>query len=432
MDVVESARGMLEDLSLCDHCLGRQFALLLTGTTNDERGRALKLALGMQGHSEIEGDPSLLRNVARSGEKLASNVLQREGQGVEEESCGLCGGLMDHLDAWTDLVEEKLEGYEFDGFLVGTRVPEDLVAREEEFWTRHGASFVEPLKRELNREVGRRLEERLGVDADLENPDVSVLLKPEEQEVGVDPNPVYFYGRYEKLERGIPQTEWPCRVCEGEGCMRCDGTGKLYDESVEALMEPHFLEATGGERGVLHGCGREDVDALMKGSGRPFVYEVKEPVKRRVDTGGLEDAINQESGGKIRVSNLGRVNRDAVEEVKSARPDKTYRVVVSGSFTEEKLKEALSEIRGEVVQQTPRRVAHRRADRERSREVKEVDLVGIDDGEAVLEITGEAGLYVKELVHGDSGRTRPNLSEALASDVECSKLDVLDVGYRRD
>ncbi|MBS1264002.1 MAG: tRNA pseudouridine synthase Pus10 [Methanonatronarchaeales archaeon] len=433
METLQSAREMLEQSPLCDHCLGRQFAMLLTGTTNDARGRALKRSLGAQGHVELRGgDPSLLEAVAASGEPLSEKVLEREGVTVEEEVCTLCGGLFTNLDRWADLAESELSGYGFDTFLVGTRTPGDLVRREEAFWTEHGARHAEPLKGELNREVGRRLEERSGARADLKNPDVVALLDPEEQAVEVQSNPLYVYGRYRKLVRGIPQTEWPCHVCGGEGCMRCDGTGMLYETSVEGLVSPPFVEAAGGTASVFHGCGREDVDALMLGAGRPFVLEVKEPSRRDLDLEGLETLVNDGAEGRVEVSRLAFAESGSVEEVKSARPDKTYRVRVRGDFSEEKLKEALSRIRGEIVQQTPTRVSHRRAERARERTVKETRLMGLENGEAVVEIRGEAGLYVKELVHGDSGRTEPSLRGLVGSEVECVELDVTGVEYERD
>jgi tRNA pseudouridine synthase 10 len=41
----------------------------------------------------------------------------------------------------------------------------------------------------------------------------------------------------------------------------------------------------------------------------------------------------------------------------------------------------------------------------------------------------DGGLYIKELVSGDGGRTKPNLSELLGTEVEAEvkELDVMDV-----
>lgn len=433
MEILNTARTILEESPLCDHCLGRQFATLLTGTTNDERGRALKTALGMQGHTEaLEGDDDLLRAVARSGHDLANNVMKRRGGALDEETCSLCGGLFRHLDGWADLAASNLANYEFDTFLVGTKMPSDLTRKEEEFWTRHGAAHSEQLKSELNREVGRRLENRLDAVAELKAPDIVALLDPETQEVEIQSNPLYVYGRYRKLARGIPQTEWPCHVCNGRGCMRCDGTGYLYDESVEGFVAPTLVEAADGAEGVFHGCGREDIDALMLGTGRPFVLEVKEPRRRNLDLAALQNDINTSSNGKVEVELKGFVGSRAVEEIKTTRPDKTYRARIRGEFEKENLKDALKGIKGEIVQRTPTRVSHRRADRSRTRSVRNARLIRMDDGDAVVEVEGEAGLYIKELVNSDSGGTQPSITELVGTQVECVELDVLDVKYERE
>ena len=54
-------------------------------------------------------------------------------------------------------------------------------------------------------------------------------------------------------------------------------------ESVEELLSEPILEATNGWQAKFHGAGREDIDVLMLGSGRPFVLEIKEPKIRKIN-----------------------------------------------------------------------------------------------------------------------------------------------------
>jgi tRNA pseudouridine synthase 10 len=44
-----------------------------------------------------------------------------------------------------------------------------------------------------------------------------------------------------------------------------------------------------------------------------------------------------------------------------------------------------------------------------------------------LQITGESGLYIKELISGDEGRTEPNISELLDNKVKKISLDVIKI-----
>jgi tRNA pseudouridine synthase 10 len=45
---------------------------------------------------------------------------------------------------------------------------------------------------------------------------------------------------------------------------------------------------------------------------------------------------------------------------------------------------------------------------------------------------GDSGLYIKELISGDGGRTRPSLAESLGVDAVVEELDVINVGEESD
>lgn len=46
---------------------------------------------------------------------------------------------------------------------------------------------------------------------------------------------------------------------------------------------------------------------------------------------------------------------------------------------------------------------------------------------AILTLTSDAGTYIKEFVHGDHGRTQPNLGTLLNCKVDILQLDVADI-----
>ncbi|KAA0002525.1 MAG: hypothetical protein FE043_04055 [Thermoplasmata archaeon] len=48
--------------------------------------------------------------------------------------------------------------------------------------------------------------------------------------------------------------------------------------------------------------------------------------------------------------------------------------------------------------------------------------------EAVIVVKAESGTYIKELVTGDGGRTKPSLSELAGCAIEVKKLDVINIG----
>lgn len=412
MTIIDTARKILPEGPICDHCLGRQFAKLSTGLSNDRRGAAMKLVLSM--HAGAEKDNELQDELARSSGEI---------------KCWVCNNLFLGIDPWVDRCIRALSDYEYNNFLVGTKVTGLLAENEEILWAESGTMFAEPLKTELNREVGKRIEKLTGKKANLKKPQLVVLLDLENDTVDVEINSLYIYGRYCKLIRGIPQTRWPCRECGGKGCQRCDNTGKMYPESVDELIKPHLLAAAHCADTAFHGAGREDIDALMLGDGRPFVVEAKRPHTRSLDLSALEAAINRGAEGKISVHGLKFVESETVEQLKSMKVDKVYRMKIAHNTTEEKLKSSINVLSETLIKQkTPTRVLHRRADLERIRKVHSVELESYNGNTAVLVINCEGGLYVKELVSGDGGRTIPSVASLTGSEAKVIELEVIKVG----
>ena len=416
---------------ICDNCLGRQFAMLSTGLTNAERGRSIKTVLVMQAASADE--VGLLEELAPS---FRSARLKLGRKDEEDARCSVCLGEMrsENLGRWADRAAEALQDWEYTTFLVGTKMSGLLAENEELLLADGGSTHAEPFKSELNREVGKLVAAKTGKQVELKKPDVVVHLNLGKSEVELQVASIYIYGRYRKLIRGIPQTRWPCRVCKGKGCERCEGTGRMYRESVDALIKPAVMEAALAEDTTFHGAGREDIDARMLGTGRPFIVEAVRPKRRTIDLDNLREEINRQAAGKVEVGELETVSGDLVEKIKEAAFEKTYQAFVrlGSEVPEEKLKSVLKELVGLIDQRTPTRVSHRRADKFRARNVYSADLTEVSGRSIRVTIRGDSGLYIKELISGDGGRTKPSLAESLGVDAVVEELDVINVGGESD
>jgi tRNA pseudouridine synthase 10 len=408
MELDEQVGKILAYGEICDHCLGRFFGKRSHGLSNGERGRGLRVT-----HA------------------IRANIPYTPHEGP----CWICHDLFSDIGTWAARVVEAMSGIEHATFLVGTKVPPLMAESEELVWSDLGLTGPEPLKSEVNREVGKAVSAITGKTADLSHPDVVAILDLAGGTVELEITPLFFRGRYRKLERGIPQTRWPCRVCHGAGCERCGFTGKMYPDSVEELIGRTAVEVFQAADAVLHGAGREDIDARMLGSGRPFVMEMVAPRRRTPDLAALEEAVNRNAAGRVGISIEGWSTRGEVETLKSEKAHKKYRisVEVEGGIARNELEEALDRLKGAVVcQRTPARVVHRRADRIRERRVIDARVAGQEDGRFFLDVVGEAGLYVKELVSGDGGRTRPSLAGLVGRPARVIQLDVLEVEGSRE
>jgi tRNA pseudouridine synthase 10 len=430
-NILATAKKILTLGPICDSCLGRQFAMLSTGLTNVERGRAIKTVMAMEA-SAVDDKAQL--------EELAPNFRSARlklGRKDEEDSrCSVCLGEMrpESLGKWADRAAQALQEWEYNTFLVGTKMSGLLAENEELLLADGGSTHAEPLKSELNREVGKLVAAKTGKQVDLKNPDVVVHLNLDKGEIELQVASIFIYGRYRKLIRGIPQTRWPCRVCKGDGCPRCAGTGRMYQESVDELIRPAVVEAAHASDTTFHGAGREDIDARMLGTGRPFIVEAVRPKRRTIDLTSLQEEINKQAAGKVEVGKLEMVGGDQVEKIKDAAFEKTYQALVrlKSEVPEEKLKLVLKELVGSIDQRTPTRVSHRRADKLRVRNVYSADLNEVLGRSIRITIRGDSGLYIKELISGDGGRTLPNLAHSLGVDAVVEELDVINVGGESD
>jgi len=440
MGILRKALEMLEKHPLCDHCLGRQFALLGHGLENDERGKALKLTIVLKAHVMFESRHrqavKALQILTTNGfSKPAQELLEKNKKPVSFESCPktcfLCEDKFRNAESLAGKALELLADYEYSNFLVGVELPLRTEEREDEFKAEFEVTYSENMRNEFGRLVGKRIAEGNAKPVEFLNPEIVVLVNPFTEEVRLQVNALFVAGRYRKLVRGIPQSKWFCTSCRGKGCKKCGGTGKMYPESVEEIIGKPLLDATSGSKSSFHASGREDIDARMLGSGRPFVIEIAQPRKRFLDLAKLRTEVNVFGKDKVQVSKLRFASKDMVRKLKKGEStQKEYRVLVEFEdeivvkdlrTIEKKLKEVT------ISQKTPTRVLHRRADLMREKYIYDVNVRKLAPKKAELRIRCQGGLYVKELVHGDEGRTTPNVSEILNNKAKPLKLDVLKV-----
>ena len=179
---IDKARELAR-MGLCDHCIGRQFAKLGERLTDEERGRMLRAALEEKGEHYAEAD-----------------------------ICPLCEDIFDMVPRFAEAVAEKVNTVQSENFLVGCRVDPELTEKL-------GLSeTAEPLKTELNREIGKVALPMINRRVEFKEPEVVACIDTRFADVTLDCAPLFIAGRYNKYSREIPQTRWPCRVCHGKGC----------------------------------------------------------------------------------------------------------------------------------------------------------------------------------------------------------------------
>jgi tRNA pseudouridine synthase 10 len=396
---VQKRSDLIHSYHLCDHCIGR----LCTRREKDETFKDAGKRYRMQ-NTELKEVPL--------------------------HECELCEGLLSELGDFLHLVERSISGYEFDTFLVGCHVDEDILANEQKIHQEFDLTEAALVKQEINEYIGIHLENEPVCTVDFKNPDIMIIIDTQFNAVSLQIKSLYLYGRYNKFERGLPQTKWFCRQCHGKGCRYCQYTGKLYENSVEEYIARPAVKLTKAEDETFHGAGREDIDVRMLGRGRPFVLEIKNPQKRSISLEELSYEIEKNSEGSVIVNSLRNTDISDVARIKEAHFQKVYVVKIHASapIQKEKLKKVALSLQGTTInQQTPTRVEKRRAKKVRRRKIYRCTVIDVDETMASLEIESESGTYIKELITGDCGKTQPNISQLLGYACEVETLDVKEV-----
>lgn len=260
--------------------------------------------------------------------------------------------------------------------------------------------------------------------------------------------PIYLGGRYLKLSRELPQTPW---------CIR---NVKMAETSIQEIMFHEIVKLfkipeRDAERHLkLLSAGREDVDVRCLGNGRPFAVEVSDPIfipnEKQLD----ETCLSISSSKQITIKSMKIIPKNDLTLLKSGEESKTkvYEALcIKLSHSEyDKVENQDQPVtvsqkdidninsytnvtdgscRVLLQQKTPIRVLHRRSLHTRPRKIIDVEarLVPGRPQLFVVHLRTEAGTYIKEWVHGDLGRTKPSLVDAIKAQVDILALDVCAV-----
>lgn len=207
-----------------------------------------------------------------------------------------------------------------------------------------------------------------------------------------------------------------------------------YNKVVKKVFHLSFFHRVKEDSITFMSSGREDVDVRCLGDGRPFVLEIPNSAKVSLDE---ESAINMErnvnKSGKVSIRDLQLVKREELYHIKSGEEDKKkiYRAlcIVQEDVGAEILKSLNIEKGFEIQQWTPLRVLHRRSLIQRPRMVHSIvpHLIEGSKNQIALDIITQAGTYIKELVHGEFGRTEPSISSIIGKEIDIVALDVMNI-----
>ncbi|MEM3926736.1 MAG: tRNA pseudouridine(54/55) synthase Pus10 [Desulfurococcaceae archaeon] len=427
--VIELAEKILSEYPLCDHCLGRLFSRYGLDMSNKNRGISIKTLLSMKIHYDYvnnrQRDIEYIHTLASNGGgPLISLYKKIVGNNIEQKKCYICKGILSEK-LFEDIAIEianRLRELDISTFIIGVSMDKSILEREFEIHVKYNVlNTSESIKNEIKREIGKKVRDLMNLQPDFNKPDIVIIINFDRDfnhQISLQINPIFLKGYYWKLARNISHVPW-----------FLSGGNKKYLLSIQEFIEKNVKDLYKADEVIIHASGREDVDARMLGSGRPLVIEIKNPKIRQIDLDELNKKLHSDL---VRVLVNGIASRKDIEFLKeyAKYKRKIYRVVVYSNkdVSQEDLKKIEEQFINKVVKQrTPLRILRRKKDRERTRKVYSVKTIQLSSKVFEALIYCDGGLYVKELVHCDEGRTTPCFGDVINSLVIPLELDVIKI-----
>jgi len=344
--------------------------------------------------------------------------MQREGaelgqfERVEDPLCSVCGGIFLGIQEAAETAVRQVKRYQFENFSVGMTLPTGIQEKEDELRSTLKLKGKETVKTHTARLFGEIVSLKLRKPIERLRPDLTFLVNMSNRSVGISARPLIFYGRYSK-PKGVFQRREACPHCSGSGCKKCRNTGFKRRPSVEAYIRKKLDAFTGAERIIFTWIGSEDSQSRVFPPGRPFVVELKNPVKRTVP----KRFVHRFRGGQVAVSG-GRILPAKPTGLPRFR-FKTEAFCRAQSYFDDGL---LSELKKSF------RMVPVRFDRPHNRPTTKMVYSAIASRKGknlVVEAVLEGGLPVKRFVSGEL--VSPSVSEVLKTEVRCRTFDICEV-----
>lgn len=242
------------------------------------------------------------------------------------------------------------------------------------------------------------------------NPDMTVLVNLVSGEIDLNPKPLFVYGRYLKMTRGLPQKHRKYAALLKEG-------------SIEQILAQRLTESFNAKGAKFTWVGGESTESLVLGSGRPFYAEIIEPKLRHID----ESEIFKEKDKGVILKEM-----MIMDEKPKKSPNFKVKVSAHVKFDEEVDEERFNILK-ERLQNSEVKVVPLRK-KAFMKKIYDFNLERINGKEAKIMFECDGGLNIKRFISGsdsDVGKDlleiSPSVSEIIGIKANCDTFDILDV-----
>lgn len=394
-EIIITAMNLLKNYPLCDRCLGRQFAKLGIGYSNADRGKSIKMVLLMDIHEKIRNETiekekvdDILINMGPISYNFYRSLFGKE---PTYKNCYLCGDILDKfINDASEKILNKMKQDNIKKFLIGVKVNQNIISKEENLKSTFKISYGESIKNELKREIGKRIQQlNQESKADFYSPEAIYEVSFPYLDLREQIVSLLVYGKYKKIKRGI---------------------SIIGPRSKNSILED-VIKSFNAEEVVVHVPDRDESEFRTLGKGSSIIFEIKRSKKETIDISMIE--------GHSSIINVNKIERKRgqLNSLFNKNYPKIYRVLI---LCEDKIEdesiEKLNNTNNISIQQKINR-------RDIKGVVREIKCYKITNNIIECLISLDQKLYIKEFINGN--KTSPNISSILEKSCDVIDADLL-------
>lgn len=181
----------------------------------------------------------------------------------------------------------------------------------------------------------------------------------------------------------------------------------------------------------FHSAGREGVDVLVVGTGRPFVLEVEDPRHRIADISQIATLIEAAASGRVEVNDLAFATSDMVGFVSQRPFRQRFRLTLEFDVPVEKesFHDAVFGLDGAPIRRHIRgeELAGGQRPHDVVRTLLAVDGTWEDERSGTVAFELESGIDPESIATGNGGTVEPSLTDGLETDVTVTEVAIVAV-----
>jgi tRNA pseudouridine synthase 10 len=365
-----AAQKILNEYDLCDYCLGRLYAKKLNLTSNQKLGQKI--------HKKLK---------------------------AKSTKCYICKNIFDNLHFYVTKMREISSDYEFQTFLVGSKLKPSILDRDDHIRSQFRLKGIDGIKTNITRELAKQFSRKTKRQGQQIEPDITLTVDFKTDSYQIQSRPIFVSGRYTKTSRNMPQKQKPCDNCLGKGCVSCNHHGISEFDSVEGVLSKHFFEKFGAMQVKITWIGGEDSTSLVLGSGRPFFAKLTNPKKHNLK------AAKKITLGKITIHQMQKINKIPINPVSFVSKTRLYITT-----------EAPIQDLPKLLQLKKSTIAiYEKSGKRAEKTIHDINYKMDSEKSFYLLMTVDGGVPLKRFVSGEN--VFPNVSDVLNNKCRCQTFD---------